>query len=597
MRRAIPEFGLGFLVVLLTACAGGSDASGTGTPTGTAVTTTSAAPATTAGSPSTTEAPPVSSVAVTSTTESAVTTIAPTSTTVPSTTTDGMSTGVTTVPEPAPETSTVPTTTAMASNASTTSAPTTTSSAPTTTSPAPTTTEAVPATSQPPYDNQPYLEAVDAFVASSANWLAAPAIGDCMASSSGLLPASAKDLIVAYGVLGALNQLGAIGTDAIAFGQVWSGCMAAGEQAAAAGQSGPGTGSATACPGSLTALPVARDKIMGVVPLGHLAPPSHTQSTDHVYFLLPGYLEQVVESVPVVAPADGSVVKLSNYTSDYTGALFTDWQVEISTCTDGTIKFGHLSTLTGDLLALTEGPAKSCKTYGYAGYMHDSCTWMGEGVDFALSAGDLIGTAGGLGTPNSQLDLWALDWGGEPAAAIDPSAQPESILRAQCPLDWFTPDLRDYLYSIRMESNGILADDAVGCGKVFQDVAGAAKGFWYSVTPIDGKWLNHLALVDDNVRSDHQAVSVAALVANPGYWIFQKQSTGNVNRDFAQVAAGSGIYCYDTFTADSNGPSGTTDRFLIEVVDDETLHIEHQNGTCSGSLSFSNPYQYSRFEN
>ena len=128
-------------------------------------------------------------------------------------------------------------------------------------------------------------------------------------------------------------------------------------------------------------------------------------------------------------------------------------------------------------------------------------------------------------------------------------------------------------------------------------MAGAAKGFWYSVTPIEGKWLNHLALVDDNVRSDHQAISVAALVADPGYWIFQKRSTGTVNRDFAQVTAGSGIYCYDTFTADSNGPEGAIDRFLIEVVDDDTLRIEHQGGTCGASQSFSSPYEYSRFEN
>jgi hypothetical protein len=69
-----------------------------------------------------------------------------------------------------------------------------------------------------------------------------------------------------------------------------------------------------------------------------------------------------------------------------------------------------------------------------------------------------------------------------------------------------------------------------------------------------------------------------------------------VNRDFAQVTAGSGIHCYNTFTADSNGPQGTTDRFLIEVVDDDTLRIERQGGTCGASLTFSNPYEYSRFE-
>ncbi|MDP6697824.1 MAG: hypothetical protein QF558_08675, partial [Acidimicrobiales bacterium] len=106
----------------------------------------------------------------------------------------------------------------------------------------------------------------------------------------------------------------------------------------------------------------------------------------------------------------------------------------------------------------------------------------------------------------------------------------------------------------------------------------------------------HLALVDTNTRSDHQAISVAALVANPGYWIFQKASSGTTNLDFAQVTSGSGIHCYDTFTADSNGPAGSQEHFLIEVVDDDTLLIEHGSGNCGGGGSFSSPHTYSRYQ-
>ena len=300
----------------------------------------------------------------------------------------------------------------------------------------------------------------------------------------------------------------------------------------------------------------------------------------------------------IVAPASGSVVKLANFTSDSTGSTFTDWQIEISTCTNGTIRFGHVSTISDDLLALTTGPAESCNTYGYTGYMHTSCVWMGQMVDLAVSAGDFLGTAAGLDTPNTQLDFWAYDWGGDLAPAIDQSAQPESILRARCGLDWFTDDLRTDLYGLTMESNGIDADEATGCGKIFQDVAGTAKGFWYATVPIDGLWLDHLALVDTNTRSDHQAISIAALVADPGYWFFQKASSGTTNLDFAQVLAGSGIHCYDAFTTDSNGPvqDSGTDHFLIEVVDDDTLRIEHKSGNCGGGEAFTSPHTYSRYQ-
>lgn len=439
---------------------------------------------------------------------------------------------------------------------------------------------------------------MDDFVATNPTWNAAPAIATCMVASADRLPEPAKDLVARHGLMSALQQRDALGADFFAFGSTWRACMAEGEQAAPVTSTGSSSSSSPSisCEGSLTTLPVERSKIMGVVPLGHLAPPSHTQSTDHVYFLLPGYETQNVASVEIVAPASGSIVQLASYTSDYSGSTFTDWQVTISTCADGTIRFGHVSTLSPELEALTTGPANSCNTYGYTGYMHTSCNWMGESVDLAVSAGDFIGTAAGLDTPNTQLDFWAYDWGGELAPAIDQAAQPESILRAVCALDWFTDDLRSELYGMRMESNAIDADEATGCGKVFQDVPGTAKGFWYATVPVDGEWLDHLALVDTNTRSDHQAISVAALVANPGYWIFQKASSGTTNLDFAQVTSDSGIHCYDTFTADSNGPAGSQEHFLIEVVGDDTLLIEHGSGNCGGAEAFTSPHTYSRYQ-
>jgi len=530
-----------------------------------------AEPVTTTAAPATTTAPPA-------------TPAAPATTSAPATTA-------------APATTVAPTTTAAAPAETTTAAPPPTTAAPATTTVAPavTTTAAPTTTTAVPYDNGPYLAAIDDYVATNSDWNAAPAIGTCMVANADRLPEPARDLVARYGLMNSLGSMGSLGASASTFFSIWNGCITEGEQATPVTSTG-GSSPSNSCAGSLTTLPVDRSKIMGVVPLGHLAPPSHTQSTDHVYFLLPGYETQNVASVDVVAPADGNVVTLASYTSDYTGSTFTDWQVTISTCADGTIRFGHVSTISDDLLALTTGPAESCNTYGYTGYMHTSCVWMGQSVDLAVSAGDFIGTAAGLNTPNTQLDFWAYDWGGELAPAIDQAAQPEGILRTVCPLDWFRDDLRSELYGMRMENNGIVADEATGCGKVFQDVPGTAKGFWYATVPVDGKWLDHLALVDTNTRSDHQAISVAALVANPGYWIFQKASSGTTNLDFAQVTSGSGIHCYDTFTADSNGPTGSQDHFLIEVVDDDILLIEHGSGNCGGGGSFSSPHTYSRYQ-
>ena len=595
--------GLGVLVLLTAACGSSPGPAGPVVTEDLSAATTSAAPA---ASPTVTVAPTTTEATVAPTTTEAP--VAPTTTMAAPATTGAASTAGTTVPDETvagedselgdPDQDAIGTTEVPA---------TVTSAAPTTAaSPSPTTTEAMPATTLPPYDDQPYHEAVDAFVAVSTDWLAAPAIGDCMARSRGQLPVTAKDLIVDQGLLGALEQIDSLGVAAFSLGQVWSGCIAEGEQITAASQagsdsnsnsnsdSGSGSGSGTACAGSLTALPVARDQIMGVVPLGHLNPPSHTQTTDHIYFLLPGYAEEISPSVDLFAPAQGTVVQLIKSTIDIAGQTSTDWSVEISVCAGGTIRFGHVSTISAELLALIEAVPGACNRYGYEGYMTDKCSW--RQISVSVSVGDFLGTVGGLDTRNTALDFWAYDWDGELHFAIDPSAPPESILRSQCALDWFVDDLRTELYAQRMEFGGIRTDEATGCGKVFQDVAGTAKGFWYSVTPVDGKWLDNLSLVDTNTRSDHQAISVADLVADPGYWIFQTRSAGTVNRDFAQVTAGSGVHCYDSFTADSNGPTGTADRFLIEVVDTDTLRIEHQGGSCGASPSFTSPYLYSRYQ-
>ena len=86
------------------------------------------------------------------------------------------------------------------------------------------------------------------------------------------------------------------------------------------------------------------------------------------------------------------------------------------------------------------------------------------------------------------------------------------------------------------------------------------------------------------------------MVANPGYWIFQKQSTGTVNRDFAQVTAGSGIYCYEGFASDSQTGKAANelDHWLIEITASEILRIEVRSGNCGSTNSFVSPTEYQR---
>jgi hypothetical protein len=68
---------------------------------------------------------------------------------------------------------------------------------------------------------------------------------------------------------------------------------------------------------------------------------------------------------------------------------------------------------------------------------------------------------------------------------------------------------------------------------------------------------------------------------------------GDIAR-FAQVQTGSGIHCYGSVALESTGLQASSDRFLIEVVSDNSLRIERQTSNCSGSPAVSSPFEYRR---
>ena len=345
----------------------------------------------------------------------------------------------------------------------------------------------------------------------------------------------------------------------------------------------------------LTVLPLTQEKILGVVPLGHLKPPEHTQPTDHIYLSIPGYLQLLAPSVNLYSAGNGRVTRVSRTDYDQDGNTWSDWNLTIGVCDGREIRYGHVSTVSSAIQEASNASRTGrCDTYGYGTNQYQYCS---ADVSVDVVAGDLLGTVGGLDTTNTQLDMWAYDNEMAPLAFINSAAQPSDAKQVVCPLDWFTEDLSQFLYGIRRETHlgaPFPADSAVGCGKTLNDVAGTAKGLWYSATEAGETWQDQLALVDDNTRSDRQAISVASTVADPGFWLFVAASSGTVNRDFAQVQAGSGIHCYSSFTVESSGVQASSDRFLIEVVDDDTLRIERQTGSCSGSLAFSSPFEYRR---
>lgn len=357
----------------------------------------------------------------------------------------------------------------------------------------------------------------------------------------------------------------------------------------------------------LTALPVSVENLAATTPLGHISVPEHTIPTDHVYLLIPGYIEQVAPTVALSAPGDLTLYRITRTRYDVVGDTesYSDWGLVFEVCDGRDLRFGHVSTVVDQIVEATTGATERCNTYGYDARQFEYCAfelydaWEGLDVRVVFSEGDPVGTLGGIDTPNVQLDLWAYDYNLGPLPFINMARQPSDAQHAACAFDWFVEDIRLLLYSMLQElSQGVSrpADAEVGCGMIAQDIPGTAKGIWYTVQEVEGAWMDNLALVDDNSRSDHQLIAVASTLTDASDWIFKKENGGRINLDFAKVEAGAGIYCYHGFTSDSQtgGPASEINRLIIEVSASEILTIELQPGSCSSSHSFSSPTQYQR---
>ena len=354
----------------------------------------------------------------------------------------------------------------------------------------------------------------------------------------------------------------------------------------------------------LTALPIARANLAGTVPLGHINVPEHTIPTDHVYLLLPGYSDGASPSVPLSSPGDLKLFRVTRTRYDVVGDTesYSDWGLVFSVCDGRELRFGHVSTVSDEIVEATTGATERCNSYGYDARQFEYCsfelydTWERLDVRVIFEEGDPICTLGGLTTPNTQLDVWAYDYNLGPMAFINLDRQPSDAQHAVCGFDWFVEDLRLLMYGMRQELSGRVADAAIGCGTIVQDLPGTAKGIWYTVQEVQGDWMDNLALVDDNTRSDHQLIAVASTLTDASDWIFKKTTSGRINLDFAKVEAGSGIYCYHEFTADSrtNRSASAINRLLVDVSSSEVLTIELQSGSCTGNDAFSSPTKYQR---
>ena len=357
----------------------------------------------------------------------------------------------------------------------------------------------------------------------------------------------------------------------------------------------------------LTLPPLDQDDYQVILPLGLLSPPAHTIPTDHIFYVLKG--EHQDEGVspernpPAVAdvraPGDIRVLEISITETTLNGQdAYTDFDLLFAPCRDRLFKLIHLSTLNLELTALLEQAGGSdCVEYGTAERAYRYCQATVE-MDVAL--GTVLGTT--CGQLSVAMDLTGYNLAGAPLRFANPSRYHSDLdrnLHVVCPLDWFTQEAKEEQASRFGGLDGEQRTLEPVCGEVMQDVPGTAHGSWWveGTSNSLAAWEQQLALVRHNVDPTMAAISVGGTIMDPGVWYFRPDSSGTVNRRFADVRPDGQVHCYEGASTlrDERGPAPIfPGHLLLQLANESELLVERQDGPCNQTGGFVDPVRYQR---
>jgi len=303
--------------------------------------------------------------------------------------------------------------------------------------------------------------------------------------------------------------------------------------------------------------PIALEDLAGIVPLGNLNPSGHTFPTHHIYWTVKEgcQFEHVPAAVEVVSPGDITITQIVRQTVLTLSPPLVDYWLSFTVCGQIQGYFAHVTTLSPAVLSQFSFNPNHCRTYETGGHRFESC--RGE-VSISVYAGQSIGTAGGAGEAgvrvNRQLDFGLYNYGQQPTTfANQARADTWGLSYIVCPLDYFQDDVRAQL----LPYMGLPCDGDTGrtaepvCGRVDQDVPGAAQGIWVNADDPDNRSEDgHIALVHDNYDPSVPVFSVGTSVPGvaSGRYRFTPAAEGLVNRDFDQVTPDGNTYCYDCYS-------------------------------------------------
>lgn len=324
-------------------------------------------------------------------------------------------------------------------------------------------------------------------------------------------------------------------------------------------------------------LPFSLSDVWKVTPLGNVTAPGHTFPTGHMYVNVVNNINDADEyndsdpddGIPVVAPGHVWVRRVKVSQREVSANVFIpEYSVYFLPCSDVVSWFGHLMEIDEDILAQVIPDNKVCE------YDANNCYYN---VDVERWGGDPIGIGAGEGHIGN-FDFGMRDhrdapdvFGGPATHATDLDGD---IYHARCFINYFTSTPRAQLMSL----------PGARCGTADHDEPHTAKGIWWNTTSgVEATQMNSLALVDFNEDPDFGEFSIQYAPKSIDLrHTFTELPDGTTNRDFADIAPGPTVYCYETFTNQGNSLVSPT-VILLRLVDNFTLQLEVRSDavTCS----------------
>lgn len=341
-----------------------------------------------------------------------------------------------------------------------------------------------------------------------------------------------------------------------------------------------------------TFAPIELADIREISPLGSLNPPGHTIPTEHTYLhIAQEYGGQKI--VPLKSPGDIYITAISSDRDDIAPAR-SEYAIGFSLCRDVHGYFNHVKEISNELRKIlgsveceqwTVNPGNICS----------------KRIFYEAKAGTVLG---GVGHKQGNFDFGTYDYRIKHEfinpyryGFYDGSKVGPATLHKVCPYDYYEPSLKDKIYA-KLQNNG-----RPKCGKTMQDLIGTLQGNWFygeARYDVPSSWEQQLSFAYEHADPSLATISIGGQFTDTSKWRIKEKTSGQLNRKFSDVKQDGNIYCYegtDPYIAIDPAKANKAKqegKIILQLIDDDTLKVEHQKGSCSGSLSFMNPSIYKR---